>query len=185
MVETKPSCPPEGNDLNNSTDKNKGQAPKSKNYRVKKTLTKYQVPDPEAKTNSKGWFSDLEGCIFDLGLKASDKLSINMKYLQRYLGATYRDSCQSDIMIKTLDTFPDPEMSTIAPNMVVQHPNTDVDITYLKNKSIDEYIHQKLRNKDVYETDMHNIYNLIVGQKNKQLKEKAAYYTTFHVVKIG
>ena len=29
---------------------------------------------------------------------------------------------------------------------------------------IDKTINQNLRNKDVYESDMHNIYNLIVGQ---------------------
>ena len=45
-------------------------------------------------------------------------------------------------------------------------------MTYLKNKNIGEAIYQKLRNKDVYETDMHKIYNIIVVQKNKQLQEK-------------
>ena len=38
---------------------------------------------------------------------------------------------------------------------------------YLKRDNIDEDIHQKLRKKDVYETDMYNIYNIIVGQTNK------------------
>ena len=35
-------------------------------------------------------------------------------------------------------------------------PETDGDMTYLK-KTIDEAIRQKLRNKDVYESDMHKI----------------------------
>ena len=46
-------------------------------------------------------------------------------------------------------------------------------MTYLENNNIDEAIRQKLRKKDVYESDMHNIYNLIVGQTNEQLQEKA------------
>ena len=56
-------------------------------------------------------------------------------------------------------------------------------MTYLKKKNIDEAIHQKLRKKDFYESDMHNIYNLIVGQTNKQLQEKAASDATFQAVK--
>ena len=43
-------------------------------------------------------------------------------------------------------------------------------MTYFKKKNIDEAIRQKLRKKDVYESGMHNIYNLIVRQKNKQLQ---------------
>ena len=46
-------------------------------------------------------------------------------------------------------------------------------MTYLKNKNIDKAIRQKLSKKDIYETDMHKIYNIIVGQTNNQLKEKA------------
>ena len=37
----------------------------------------------------------------------------------------------------------------------------------------------------MYETDMHKIYNLIVGQTNYQLKEKAESDATFQAVKIG
>ena len=44
-----------------------------------------------------------------------------------------------------------------------------MDMTYTKNKTIGEAIHQKPRNNDVYKTDMHNIYNIIVGQTNNQL----------------
>ena len=46
-------------------------------------------------------------------------------------------------------------------------------MTYIEKKNIVEAICQNLRNKYVYETDMQKIYNLIVGQKNEQLQEKA------------
>ena len=55
-------------------------------------------------------------------------------------------------------------------------------MAYLK-KNIDEAIRQKLRKKDVYESDMHKIYYLIVGQKNEQLQENAASDDTFQEVK--
>ena len=50
-----------------------------------------------------------------------------------------------------------------------ERPKTDGEMTYLEKKNIDEAIRQKLRKKDVYESDMHKIYNLIVGQTNEQL----------------
>ena len=56
-------------------------------------------------------------------------------------------------------------------------------MTYLKKKNIDEAIRQNLRKKDVYESDMHKIYNLIVCQKNEQLQYKAGSDATFQVVK--
>ena len=62
--------------------------------------------------------------------------------------------------------FPYPDMPTIVPDTGVDHSKTDTDMTYLKKKNIYEAIRQKLRKKDVYETNMHKIYNLIVGQKN-------------------
>ena len=66
-------------------------------------------------------------------------------------------------MNETLDTFPDPEIPTIIPDTGAKRPNMDVDMTYIKNKNIDEAIRQKLSNKYVYETDTQNICNLIVG----------------------
>ena len=42
----------------------------------------------------------------------------------------------------------------------------DTEVVYLENKNIYEAICHKLRNKYVYETDMQNIYNLVVGHKN-------------------
>ena len=45
-----------------------------------------------------------------------------------------------------------------------------MEMTYLKNKTINEAICQKLKKKDVYKTDMYKIYNLILNQKNKKLQ---------------
>ena len=56
-------------------------------------------------------------------------------------------------------------------------------MTYLEKKNINEAIHKKLRNKDVYESYMHKIYNLIVGQTNEHLQDKAASDATFQAVK--
>ena len=67
-------------------------------------------------------------------------------------------------MIDAPDTFPDPYMPTIIPGTVDECPKTDIEMTYLKKKTIDEAISQKLRKKGVYETDMHKVYKLIVGQ---------------------
>ena len=75
-------------------------------------------------------------------------------------------------MTKTLEKFTDPEMPTIIPEMGTESPKTDVETTYPKEKNIDEAIHQKLRNKDVYETDMHKIYNIIVGKKNEHFRRR-------------
>ena len=97
-----------------------------------------------------------------------------MDDLERCLGATYINSCQPEIMTKTPETFPDPEFPRITPDTGVQHPKMDSEMTYLKNNNIDDSIYQKLRKKYVYETDMHNIYKFILGQKNEQLQEKAA-----------
>ena len=44
-----------------------------------------------------------------------------------------------------------------------------MEMTYLENKTINEDIHQKMRKKDVYKIDMHNMYNLIVGQIKEKL----------------
>ena len=60
-------------------------------------------------------------------------------------------------------------MPTIIPETGTKRPKTDVDMTYLKKYSVDEAICQKLMKNDVYKTDMHKIYNLIVGQTNKKL----------------
>ena len=88
-------------------------------------------------------------------------------------------------MNRTLDTLPDPDISTIIPYTGAKHPKTGVEMTYLENKSIDRDICQKLMKKDIYEKDMHNIYSLIVGQTNKQLHKKVALESTTQAVKTG
>ena len=95
----------------------------------------------------------------------------------------YSDSCQPAIMNETAANFPNPDMPTIT-DLGIERPKTDGEMTYLENNNIDEAIRKKLRKKDVYESDMHKIYNLIVGQTNEQLPEKAASDATFQAVKI-
>ena len=82
-------------------------------------------------------------------------------------------------MTETPATLPNPEIPTIIPDTSVERLKTDVEMTYLENNSIDETIQYKPRKKDFYETDMYKIYNLILGQTNKQLQEKAASDATF------
>ena len=53
VVNNKPSRSPEGNEPKNSTDGHKRQAPNTKRYQDKKTQTKTQGPELEAKTNFK------------------------------------------------------------------------------------------------------------------------------------
>ena len=89
-----------------------------------------------------------------------------MKELDRCLGTTYSDSFHPAIMTKTAANFPYPEMPTIA-ELGTERSKTDGEMTYLEKKNIDEAIRQKLRKKDVYKSDMQNIYNLILGQTNE------------------
>ena len=70
MFKSKPSLPPEGNESKIMTDRNKGQASNTKDYRAKKTWNKL-IPDPKSKTDFQGRCADLEGYIFDLGQRAS------------------------------------------------------------------------------------------------------------------
>ena len=85
-------------------------------------------------------------------------------------------------MNETASKFPDPEIPTIT-ELGTERPKTYGEMTYLEKKNVDEAILQNLRKRDVYESDMQKIYNLIVGQTNKQLQEKAASDATFQVVK--
>ena len=80
-MESKPSCPPEGNELKNLTGEKKGQSPKSDKYTGDNTITISQGTDPEDKNNFKGSCNDLEGYIFALRPRASDKFVIAMKEL--------------------------------------------------------------------------------------------------------
>ena len=81
MVKTKPPRYPEENESKNSTYRQKGQAPKIKRYQGKNTQTKIKGPELKAETNFKGWCINLEGYIFDLGPRASDKFDKTVKDL--------------------------------------------------------------------------------------------------------
>ena len=106
-----------------------------------------------------------------------------MKDMDQYVGETYIDICQPEILADTLATFPDPDMPIIIPYTGVDHPKMDMEMNYLEKKSIDGAIFQKLRDKDVCETVMQNIYSLILVQTNKQLQGKAALDATLQAVK--
>ena len=69
-------------------------------------------------------------------------------------------------------------MPTIT-DLGIERPKIDGETTYLENNNIVEAIRQKLRKKDLYQSDLHKIYNLIVGQTNDHLQEKAASDATF------
>ena len=101
-----------------------------------------------------------------------------MKELEQYLGTTYSDSCQPAIMTETAANFPDPEMPTIT-ELGTERPKIDGEMNYPEKNNIDEAIRQNLRKKEVYESDTHKIYNLIVGQTNEHLQDKAASDATF------
>ena len=73
-------------------------------------------------------------------------------------------------------------MPTIT-DLGTESPKIYGEMTYLNKNIIDEAIRQNLRKKGVYESDMHTIYNLIVGQTNEQLQEKVAPDATFQTVK--
>ena len=147
--------------------------------------TKTQGPELEDETNFKGRCSYLEGYIFRSWDNIIRQFSRTTKDLERYLGSAYSDIYQTAIMTKTLETFPDPQIPTIATYTGAECPNTDTYMTYLKKKNIDQAIRQKLRKKYVYDTDMNNIDNVIVGQTNEQLQEKAESDATFQAVKTG
>ena len=76
-------------------------------------------------------------------------------------------------MTETVATLPYPEMPNIT-DLGIERPKTDGEMTYIENNNINDAIRQNLRNKGVYQSDMHKIYNLILGQTNEQLQEKAA-----------
>ena len=124
MVKSKPSHPPEGNELKIPTDRNKGQVSKPKKYRGKKQPRNKSSLEPETETDFQGRCTELEGYTFDHGPRASDKFSITMKEMERYLGKTYSDSCQPAIMTETTANFPDSDMPTIT-ELGNEHPKID------------------------------------------------------------
>ena len=48
-------------------------------------------------------------------------------------------------------------MPTINPDTGVKHPKTEMEVMYLKENIIRDAIHQKLKKKDVYETNIDKI----------------------------
>ena len=74
MVKSKPSCPPEVNELKITTKGNKLQSYKTKKYRGKKHQNNTS-PDPETETDFQVRCTDLEGDTFDLGSRAFEKNS--------------------------------------------------------------------------------------------------------------
>ena len=82
MVKLKPSRPPEGNESNILTDRNKGKGFKPKKYRGKKPRNKPSL-DPKAETDFQGRCTDLEVYTFDIGPRASSKFSQVMKELEQ------------------------------------------------------------------------------------------------------
>ena len=108
MVESKPSRPPEGNELKIPTDGNNGQVSITKKYRGKKQPRNKSSLEPESETDFQGQCTDLEGYNFELGTRLSDKFSIKMKEMERYLGITCSNSCQPAIMTETAANFTKP-----------------------------------------------------------------------------
>ena len=97
MVESKPSHTHEVNESKNLTGVNKGQSSNTNKYRGNNPRKK-SILDPKANTNFKGQCTEFQSHIFDLGPRASGKFARKMKELERYLGATYSDICQTYIM---------------------------------------------------------------------------------------
>ena len=81
-------------------------------------------------------------------------------------------------MNATPATFPYPDMPTIL-DSDIDIPKTDAEMTYPEKKKINEAIRQNMRNKNVYKSDTHTIYNIIVRQTNEKLQEKVALDATF------
>ena len=72
-------------------------------------------------------------------------------------------------MTETASNLPDPDMPTIT-YLGIENPKIDEEMTYLDKNNIDEAIRQNLGKKDFYKSDVHKIYNLILGQTNEQLQ---------------
>ena len=75
-------------------------------------------------------------------------------------------------MTETAATFPDQDIPTIT-YLGIERPKIDGEMTYLNKNNTYGAILQNLRKKDVYESGMHQIYNLILGQTKKQLQENS------------
>ena len=71
-----------------------------------------------------------------------------MKELEQYIGATYSDSCQSDIITETAATLTYPEIPNIT-DLCTKLPKKYAKMTYLNKNNIYEAIRQNLRKNDV------------------------------------
>ena len=85
-------------------------------------------------------------------------------------------------MIETPATFPGPGISRTIHDLFIKLPKIYAEMTYLENNNTNEAIRKNPGNKDVYESGMHNIYNLVVGQTNETLQEKSESDATFQAV---
>ena len=133
MVKSKPSRPPEGNESKIPNDGNKVQSSNPKKYIGKKQPRNKSSLEPKTETDIQGRCTDLEGCTFDLGPRASDKFARTMKELDRNLGTTYSDSCQLVIMNETAANFTKLDMPT-STELGTERPKTDGEMTYLEKK---------------------------------------------------
>ena len=75
-------------------------------------------------------------------------------------------------MTKTPATFPNSEIPEIIYETGTKCPKTEAEITYLNNNNIDEAIFQKLKKKAMYETEIHKIYNIVVGHKMSNYRRR-------------
>ena len=116
MVKSKQLHSPEVKFSNKLTYEHKIKTPKIKRYIGKKTRTKTQGLELDAKNDFKSHCNDLEVYIFELGPRALNKFTRNMKELKRYLRETYSNSYQPKIMTETPSTFPEPDIAKIIPD---------------------------------------------------------------------
>ena len=72
-------------------------------------------------------------------------------------------------MNETAATLSDPYIPIVA-DLGTERPKIDAERTYLEKIIPMKQSKKNLRNKDVYESYMHKIYNLIVSQTNEQLQ---------------
>ena len=73
-------------------------------------------------------------------------------------------------MTETLATITGPDMPKIIPDTGTKSPNSEREMKFLEKQNIYKAIHQELGKKDVYETDVHKINNIILGQTNEKLQ---------------
>ena len=65
-----------------------------------------------------------------MGQEPLEKFVSTMEELEKYLGATYSDICQTFIMNKITETFQYSETPTIIPGMGGERPKIDAEMTY-------------------------------------------------------